>query len=121
MGTKGLRNGAIVTFFVSMGILLVGGHFAKDKVPPIPEQGRQRRDRSDRPRGHPPRAGRLPALRADGPRQRLGARVAARHGFLGRHAALHRRSWCSSIIASRGQAGRGRLQGLAAEAAAGIG
>ena len=40
MGTKGLRNGAIVAFIVSMGILLVGGHFAKDKVPPIPESGR---------------------------------------------------------------------------------
>ena len=36
MGTKGLRNGAIVSFVVSMAILLVGGHFAKEKVPPIP-------------------------------------------------------------------------------------
>lgn len=38
MGTKGLRNGAILTFFLSMGILLVGGHFAKEKVPPIPDR-----------------------------------------------------------------------------------
>ena len=36
MGIRGLRNGAIVTFFVSMAILLVGGYFAVDKVPPIP-------------------------------------------------------------------------------------
>jgi len=36
MGTKGLRNGAIFTFFVSMAILLAGGYFARDKVPPIP-------------------------------------------------------------------------------------
>ena len=36
MGTRGLRNGAIVTFFVSMAILLVGGHFAKEHVPPVP-------------------------------------------------------------------------------------
>mgnify|MGYP000368557418 CR=1 FL=1 len=38
MGTNGLRNGAIVAFLVSMGILLVGGHYAKDKVPPIPDR-----------------------------------------------------------------------------------
>ncbi len=37
MGTKGLRNAAIFTFFVSMGILLFGGHFAKEQIPPIPE------------------------------------------------------------------------------------
>ena len=49
MGTKGLRNGAIVSFIVSMGILLVGGHFAMEKVPPIPAAGRQRRHRADRP------------------------------------------------------------------------
>jgi nitric oxide reductase subunit B len=36
MGTRGLRNGAIVTFFLSMAFLLVGGYFARDKVPPIP-------------------------------------------------------------------------------------
>ncbi|HEX7551057.1 MAG TPA: cbb3-type cytochrome c oxidase subunit I [Candidatus Methylomirabilis sp.] len=36
MGTRGLRNGAIVTFFVSMAILLVGGYFAKEQVPPVP-------------------------------------------------------------------------------------
>ena len=38
MGTKGLRNGAIFTFFVSMGILLIGGHFAKGRIPPIPQK-----------------------------------------------------------------------------------
>ena len=38
MGTKGLRSGAIFTFFVSMGILLIGGHFAKDRIPPIPQK-----------------------------------------------------------------------------------
>lgn len=38
MGTKGLRNAAILTFFVSMGILLVGGHFANQQVPPVPEK-----------------------------------------------------------------------------------
>lgn len=38
MGTKGLRNAAIVSFFVAMAILLVGGYFAVDHVPPIPEQ-----------------------------------------------------------------------------------
>ena len=38
MGTKGLRNAAILTFFVSMGILLVGGYFALEQVPPIPEK-----------------------------------------------------------------------------------
>jgi len=36
MGTRRLRNGAIVTFFVSMAILLAGGYFAKDRVPPVP-------------------------------------------------------------------------------------
>ncbi|MHB8862574.1 MAG: nitric-oxide reductase large subunit [Pirellulaceae bacterium] len=38
MGIKGLRNAAIITFFVSMAILLVGGYYAVDHVPPIPEQ-----------------------------------------------------------------------------------
>ena len=38
MGTKGLRNGAIVAFVASMAFLLIGGHFAKDKVPPIPKE-----------------------------------------------------------------------------------
>jgi nitric oxide reductase subunit B len=38
METRRLRNVTIVTFLISMGILLVGGHFAKDKVPPIPER-----------------------------------------------------------------------------------
>ena len=36
MGTTGLRNVAVLTFFVSIGILLAGGYFARDKVPPIP-------------------------------------------------------------------------------------
>ena len=38
MGTKGLRNGAIFILFVSMGILLIGGHFAKGRIPPIPQK-----------------------------------------------------------------------------------
>jgi hypothetical protein len=38
METEGLRNGAIFTIFVSMGILLVGGHVAKDRIPPIPKK-----------------------------------------------------------------------------------
>lgn len=38
MGTAGLRNAAIFTFIVSMAILLAGGYFAQDKVPPIPEK-----------------------------------------------------------------------------------
>ena len=38
MDIKALRNGAIVSFLVSMGIILWGGHYAKDKVPPIPRQ-----------------------------------------------------------------------------------
>ncbi len=38
MGTKGLRNAAIASFFVAMAILLVGGYFAVDHVPPIPER-----------------------------------------------------------------------------------
>ncbi len=37
MSTKGLRNGAIVAFVVSMALLLGGGYLAFDKVPPIPE------------------------------------------------------------------------------------
>ncbi len=36
MSAKGLRNGAMVTFVLSMGLLLVGGYYAKQKVPPIP-------------------------------------------------------------------------------------
>ena len=38
MGTKGLRNGAIFILFVSMGILLIGGHVAKGRIPPIPQK-----------------------------------------------------------------------------------
>lgn len=38
MGSKGLRNGAVLAFVVSMAILLVGGYFAWDQVPPIPDQ-----------------------------------------------------------------------------------
>jgi len=36
MGVNGLRNAAIVAFFVSMAILFVGGYYANDKKPPIP-------------------------------------------------------------------------------------
>ena len=36
MNTKRLRNAAIASFIVSMGILLVGGYYAKGQVPPIP-------------------------------------------------------------------------------------
>lgn len=36
MNTRNLRNGAIVAFIVSMGLLLGGGYFARDKIPPIP-------------------------------------------------------------------------------------
>ncbi len=38
MGFKGLRNGAIVAFILSMVALLVGGYFAMEKVPPIPDK-----------------------------------------------------------------------------------
>jgi nitric oxide reductase subunit B len=38
MGTNGLRNAAIGTFFLSMVLILVGGHFAQDQVPPIPDK-----------------------------------------------------------------------------------
>ena len=38
MGTTGLRNFTVFTFVVSMAILLIGGYFALDKVPPIPEK-----------------------------------------------------------------------------------
>ena len=33
---NGLRNGTIVAFIVAMAVLLIGGRFAKSKVPPIP-------------------------------------------------------------------------------------
>lgn len=36
MSARGLRNGAIVSFVVSMAILLVGGRFANRQAPPIP-------------------------------------------------------------------------------------
>jgi nitric oxide reductase subunit B len=36
MGARGLRNGAIVAFVVSMAVLLIGGYFAAEKKPPIP-------------------------------------------------------------------------------------
>lgn len=36
MSTNALRNGVIISFFVSMALLFVGGYFALDKVPPIP-------------------------------------------------------------------------------------
>ncbi len=35
-GTSRLRNAAIVSFVVSMAIILVGGYYALDKVPPMP-------------------------------------------------------------------------------------
>ena len=38
MGAKGLRNGAIVAFVASMAVLLIGGYFAAEKKPPIPEE-----------------------------------------------------------------------------------
>lgn len=38
MTTRGLRNCTIVTFVVSMAILLLGGYYAKDRVPPIPQK-----------------------------------------------------------------------------------
>lgn len=38
METTGLRNGAILAFFLSMCILLVGGWFASKQVPPIPDK-----------------------------------------------------------------------------------
>lgn len=36
MTTKGLRDGAIISFVVSMAALLIGGYFAKERVAPIP-------------------------------------------------------------------------------------
>ncbi|MHC4672829.1 MAG: nitric-oxide reductase large subunit [Planctomycetota bacterium] len=38
MDTRGLRNAAVISFVVALALLLVGGFFAKDKVPPIPNQ-----------------------------------------------------------------------------------
>ena len=38
MSIRGLRNGAILSFVISMAVLLGGGFFAKDRVPPIPER-----------------------------------------------------------------------------------
>ena len=38
MQTRRLRNAAIFTFVLSMAILLIGGLFAKDQVPPIPDK-----------------------------------------------------------------------------------
>jgi nitric oxide reductase subunit B len=38
MTTERLRKGAIFTFFISMAILLVGGYFAVDHAPPIPQK-----------------------------------------------------------------------------------
>ena len=35
---KALRNGAIVSFLVTVALLLVGGYFAMQKVPPIPQR-----------------------------------------------------------------------------------
>lgn len=36
MSTKGLRNAVIASFIISMALLLIGGYFAKDQVPPVP-------------------------------------------------------------------------------------
>jgi len=38
MEARGLRDWAIVSFIVSMAFLLLGGFFARDKVPPIPQK-----------------------------------------------------------------------------------
>jgi nitric oxide reductase subunit B len=38
MSVKALRNGAIVSFLVALGLLFIGGWFALDKVPPIPDR-----------------------------------------------------------------------------------
>ena len=38
MEVKGLRNGAIVSFVVSLVILFAGGYFAQKKIPPIPQK-----------------------------------------------------------------------------------
>ncbi|MBI5394563.1 MAG: cbb3-type cytochrome c oxidase subunit I [Verrucomicrobia bacterium] len=38
MQSKGLRNATILTFIVSMAILLVSGHFFKSTVPPVPDK-----------------------------------------------------------------------------------
>jgi len=38
MEIRALRNGAVVAFAASMSILLIGGRFARSKVPPIPAQ-----------------------------------------------------------------------------------
>ena len=38
MGTRGLRNAAIVSFVAAMAILLVGGHFAIENVPSVPQK-----------------------------------------------------------------------------------
>ncbi|MCP4728207.1 MAG: nitric-oxide reductase large subunit, partial [bacterium] len=35
---QGLKRGAIASFIIAMSILLIGGYFAIDKVPPYPEQ-----------------------------------------------------------------------------------
>ena len=91
MGTTGLRNAAIFTFVVSMAILLAGGLFRQGQGAAHSREGRERGPGDDQRGGDPARPGRLPALRTDGPRERLGTRLAARHGLLGLHAALRRR------------------------------
>jgi hypothetical protein len=35
---KGLKIGVLVSFIVSMGVLLLGGYFAKNEVAPYPER-----------------------------------------------------------------------------------
>jgi len=38
MGTRGLQKAAVASFVVALALLLAGGFYAKDKVPPIPDQ-----------------------------------------------------------------------------------
>jgi len=69
MGTKGLRNAAIFTFLLSMAILLLGGYFAFDKKPPIPERVLS----AGKPVGEPP---------IDGASIRRGQDVYQRYGLM---------------------------------------
>ena len=84
------RSAAVNQTWNYMTILLWGGHFAKDKVPPIPEKvvsaGREVTSWGR----NPSRPGCLSAVRPDGSRERLGAWLAPGHGFLGLHVALRR-------------------------------
>jgi len=77
-----LKWAAIICFVIALGGLLIGGVFAKREAPPYPGRWSARRSGPVHQAGHPGRPGRLPALRADGPRQRVGPRLPARHGVL---------------------------------------